>query len=173
VGNIGKAVLRRARAFGMKLLGTDIIDIAPDFILENGLEMTTLENLLVRSDFVSLHCDLNPSSYHLVSKDALQKIKTGAVLINTARGPIIDEPALVDALLSGRLAGAALDVFEIEPLPVNSPLLSMENVLLAPHNSNSSPAAWERVHRNTIKNLLDSLGIPFETSLFENSGKKA
>jgi D-3-phosphoglycerate dehydrogenase / 2-oxoglutarate reductase len=162
VGNIGKAVARRARAFGMKILGTDIVSIAPDFILENGVEMTSLEDLLSRSDFVSLHCDLNPTSYHLINQQTLDCMKPSAVLINTARGPIIDEPALVEALGSGSLGGAALDVFENEPLYLGHPLLSMDNVLLAPHNANSSPAAWERVHINTIKNLLEGLGIPAE-----------
>jgi D-3-phosphoglycerate dehydrogenase / 2-oxoglutarate reductase len=81
------------------------------------------------------------------------------VLINTARGPIIDEPALVAALQDSWIGGAALDVFELEPLPVNSPLRKMANVLLAPHNANSSPAAWDRVHWNTIRNLLDGLGL--------------
>jgi D-3-phosphoglycerate dehydrogenase len=83
-----------------------------------------------------------------------------AVLINTARGPIVDEVALVAALKAGTIGGAALDVFEIEPLPADSPLKQMDNVMLAPHNSNSSPAAWERVHWNTIRNLLEGLGIP-------------
>jgi D-3-phosphoglycerate dehydrogenase / 2-oxoglutarate reductase len=159
VGNIGKAVIRRGRSFGMNLLGCDIVEIAPDFILENGLEVTTLEDLLGRSDFVSLHCDLNPTSYHLINSFTLSLMKLGAVLINTARGPIVDEPALIEALQSGRLGGAALDVFEVEPLPLTSPLLGMQNVLLAPHNANSSPAAWERVHQNTIKNLIEGLGI--------------
>jgi D-3-phosphoglycerate dehydrogenase / 2-oxoglutarate reductase len=159
VGNIGKAVLRRARAFGMELLGNDILEIAPDFIREQRIEMTGLEDLLRRSDFVSLHCDLNPSSYHLINQHTLSHLKPGAVLINTARGAIVDEPALIEALLAGALAGAALDVFEVEPLPADSPLLTMENVLLTPHNSNSSPLAWERVHQNTIKNLLNGLGI--------------
>jgi D-3-phosphoglycerate dehydrogenase / 2-oxoglutarate reductase len=159
VGNIGKAVLRRARAFGMELLGNDILEIAPDFIREQRVEMTGLEELLGRSDFVSLHCDLNPSSYHLINQHTLSHFKAGAVLINTARGAIVDEPALIEALLAGALAGAALDVFEVEPLPADSPLLKMDNVLLAPHNSNSSPLAWERVHQNTIHNLLNGLGI--------------
>jgi D-3-phosphoglycerate dehydrogenase / 2-oxoglutarate reductase len=162
VGNIGKAVARRARSFGMTLLGNDIIEIPPDFILENKLETTSLEDLLSRSDFVSLHCDLNPTSYHLINQSTLNCIKHSAVLINTARGPVVDEPALVEALLSGRLAGAALDVFENEPLPAGHPYLTMDNVLLAPHNANSSPAAWERVHLNTIKNLLEGLGIHIE-----------
>lgn len=159
VGNCGKAVLRRARAFGMKLLGNDIISIAPDFILENGVEMTSLGDLMARADFISLNCDLNPTSYHLINAQTLGWVQPQAVLINTARGAIIDEAALVAALQQGRLAGAALDVFEIEPLPKDSPLLQMDNVLLAPHNANSSPAAWERVHHNTIQNLLEGLGL--------------
>ncbi len=159
VGNVGKAVIRRARGFGMRLLGNDIIPIAPDFILENNLEMTSLPDLLARADFISLNCDLNPTSRHIIREETLKLVKPGAVLINTARGPLVDEPALIAALESGWLAGAGLDVFEVEPLPLDSALLRMDNVMLAAHNSNSSPSAWERVHWNTIRNLLDGLGI--------------
>lgn len=159
VGNIGRAVIRRARAFGMKILGNDIVEIPPDFVLKNDVEMTSLESLLARSDFVSLNCDLNSTSYHLINGGTLALMKPEAVLINTARGPVVDEAALIDALRSGIISGAALDVFEREPLPADSPLLKMDNVLLAPHNANSSPTAWERVHRNTIRNLLIGLGI--------------
>jgi D-3-phosphoglycerate dehydrogenase len=98
-----------------------------------------------------------------MNSDTFALMKSNAVLINSARGPIVEEPALISALQSNRIAGAALDVFEVEPLPLDSPLMKMENVMLAPHNSNSSPAAWERVHWNTIKNLLDGLGIPHDT----------
>lgn len=159
VGNCGKAVLRRAKVFGMELLGNDIVEIAPDFLLENKVKMTSLENLLARADFVSLNCDLNPTSYHLIDSHRLRLIKPTAILINTSRGHVLDEAALIEALQDGTIAGAALDVFEEEPLPVNSPLLNMDNVMLAPHNANSSPAAWERVHTNTIKNLLIGLGV--------------
>jgi D-3-phosphoglycerate dehydrogenase / 2-oxoglutarate reductase len=162
LGNIGKAVTRRARAFGMNILGTDVVPIDPAFITETGVEMIRLETLLAGSDFISVNCDLNPTSYHLINRETLSLVKPGAVLINTARGPIVDEGALIDALQAGRLAGAALDVFEYEPLPLDSLLLKMDNVLLAPHNSNSSPAAWERVHWNTIRNLVEGLGLPFE-----------
>ncbi len=160
VGNIGKAVTRRARAFGMKVYGTDIIPIDHVFVGESGIEMTKLEHLLSNSDFISINCDLNPTSHHLINHDTLAFVKLGAVVINSARGPIVDEKALIAALQSKHLAGAALDVFEYEPLPMESPLMKMDNVMLAPHNSNSSPAAWERVHWSTIKNLLDGLGIP-------------
>ena len=159
VGNTGKAVLRRASAFGMELLGNDIVEIAPDFVREFRVEMTALEDLLRRADFVSLNCDLNPTSCHLIREETLRQMKPTAVLINTARGPIVDEAALVKALEDGAIAGAALDVFEVEPLPESSPLLTMDNVMLAPHNANSSPDAWERVHWNTIRNLLNGLGI--------------
>jgi len=159
VGNVGKAVIRRAKAFGMKLLGNDIREIEPDFILEQGLQMVTLKDLLQQSDFISINCDLNPTSFHLINAETLKLVNKYAVLINTARGPIVDENALINILQNGNLAGAALDVFEVEPLPITSPLMSMSNVLLAPHNSNSSPQAWERVHWNTIRNLLIGLGI--------------
>lgn len=159
VGNIGKAVLRRARAFGMKLLGNDIVPIAPDFILENGVEMASLRDLMSRADFISVNCDLNPTSHHMINAESLSWCRPEAVLINAARGPLVDEPALVEALQSGRIAGAALDVYEVEPLPLNSPLLKMNNVLLASHNANSSPTAWERVHWNTIRNLIIGLGL--------------
>jgi D-3-phosphoglycerate dehydrogenase len=159
IGNIGKAVTRRARAFGMKVFGNDIIEIDHVFITETGIEMTNLKHLLSASDFVSINCDLNPTSRHLINAKTLAMMKPEAILINTARGPIVDEKDLIEALQAKRLAGAALDVFEVEPLPLESPLLKLDNVMLAPHNSNSSPAAWERVHWNTIKNLLEGLEI--------------
>jgi D-3-phosphoglycerate dehydrogenase len=162
VGNIGKAVTRRAKAFGMKVYGTDIIEIDHVFVSETGIEMTTLEYLLSNSDFVSVNCDLNPTSHHIINSDTLALMKSTAVLINTARGPLVDEKALVAALNSGQIGGAALDVFEFEPLPAESPLLKMDNVMLAPHNSNSSPTAWERIHWSTIKNLVEGLGMAYK-----------
>ncbi len=159
IGNIGKAVTRRAKAFGMKVLGTDIVEIDHVFVSESGIQMTALDSLLSESDFVSVNCDLNPTSHHLINAKTLAQMKSTAILINTARGPIVDENALVAALRLGQVGGAALDVFEFEPLPLDSPLLKMDNVMLAPHNSNSSPTAWERIHWNTIRNLLEGLGI--------------
>jgi D-3-phosphoglycerate dehydrogenase len=162
VGAIGKTVLRKAHAFGMNLLGNDILEIDHVFITETRVKMTSLDDLLTHSDFVSLNCTLNPTSQHLINARTLSLMRPQAVLINTARGPIVDESALVEALGAGTIAGAALDVFETEPLPADSPLLQMDNLILAPHNANSSPSAWERVHWNTIKNLIEGLGIPFQ-----------
>jgi D-3-phosphoglycerate dehydrogenase / 2-oxoglutarate reductase len=164
LGNIGKAITRRARAFGMTILGTDIVEIDHVFIAETGIRMTSLAELLSGSDFVSLNCDLNPTSYRIINAQTLSLMRKHAVLINSARGPIVDEPALVAALKTGTISGAALDVFETEPLRPDNPLLRMDNVLLAPHNSNSSPTAWKRVHLNTIKNLIEGLGMAFDES---------
>ncbi len=159
VGRIGKAVLRRASAFGMTLLGNDIVEVDPHFVNDLRVEMTCLEDLLKQSDFVSLNTDLNHTSHYLMNEKTLSLMKPTAVLINTSRGPIVREEDLLNALQNGTIGGAALDVFEAEPLPKDSPLLQMDNVLLAPHNANSSPACWERVHWNTIRNLLIGLGL--------------
>jgi D-3-phosphoglycerate dehydrogenase len=159
VGYIGKEVLRKASSFKMRLLATDLVQPPQEFIDQYNVEMVSLNQLLSESDFISVNCDLNPTSFHLMNDQTFKAVKNGAVIINTARGPIIEEPALVRALQDGHLGGAALDVFEVEPLPLDSPLLKMPNVMLAPHNSNSSPAAWEKVHWNTIKNLLTGLKI--------------
>jgi D-3-phosphoglycerate dehydrogenase len=159
VGAIGKAVIQRANAFDMAVLGNDVIKIDPDFITQYSVNMLSLEDLLSQADFITINCDLNPTSRHLINHRTLEHMKPSAIIINTARGPIIEEHALIEALQNQRLAGAALDVFEVEPLPEDSPLRSMDNVLLAAHNSNSSPSAWERVHWRTIRNLLAGLGI--------------
>jgi D-3-phosphoglycerate dehydrogenase len=162
VGKIGKAVLRRARSFGMRLLGNDIVEIDQAFLWDIGVEMVTLDQLLSLSDFLSLNCDLNPSSCRLINREAFTKMHPQAVLINTSRGQVIDENALVEALQQGQIAGAGLDVFEDEPLPAGHPLMTMENVLLSPHNANSSPGAWARVHKNSLRNLFEGLGLEFD-----------
>ena len=157
VGNVGREVIRRAVAFGMRVLGNDIVTIPDSFLAETGLEAMGKDRLLAMSDFVSLNCDLNPTSYHIIGKAELALMKPTAYLVNTARGPLVDEPALVRALQQGEIAGAALDVFEVEPLPNDSQLRKLGNCLLAPHNANSSRKAYRRVHENTIRNLLAHL----------------
>jgi D-3-phosphoglycerate dehydrogenase / 2-oxoglutarate reductase len=157
IGATGSGTLRRAGAFGAELLGTDIRAVNAGHIKALEVEMVDLSELLERSDYVCLHCDLNSTSDHLISTPQFKIMKPTAVVLNLARGPIIDEIALIAALKNGEIAGAALDVFEDEPLPKNSLLLEMDNVMIAPHNSNSSPAAWERVHLSTLNQLLDGL----------------
>lgn len=157
VGNIGKAVVRRARAFGTRVIGRDPAAVDSSFLAETGLVMTSLDEMLKEADFVSLHCDLNPTSFRLIGRNELRAMKSNAYLINTARGPIIDEAALVDALREKWIAGAALDVFEVEPLPDDSPLREFPNCLLATHNANNSRHAVQRVHESTIANLLNAL----------------
>ena len=157
VGNIGKAVVRRAVAFGMTVLGCDPVTVAESFRAETGLKLVSMDELLNSSDFVTLHCDLNPTSYHLIARPQFDSMRPTAYLINTSRGLVINEQALVEALQRGKIAGAALDVFETEPLPCDSPLRMMNNCLLAPHNANSGRAAKKLVHESTIRNLLNGL----------------
>jgi D-3-phosphoglycerate dehydrogenase / 2-oxoglutarate reductase len=158
LGASGRAVARRASACGMRVVGNCLQPPTPDEQRQLGVTMVTLETLLAESDFVTLHADLRAENRHLIDRHRIEQMKTGAVLINTARGQLVDETALTTALASGRLAGAALDVFEEEPLSPESPLRKLSNVYLAPHNANASFAAAERVHANTIQHVLQALG---------------
>ena len=155
MGNIGKAVARKLKPFHTKLYGNDIIDV-PD-AKSLGVEMVDLDSLLVKSDFVAICCDLNPSSHHLINSEKLKRMKTKSVLLNTARGPIVKEIDLINALNNQIIAGAGLDVFEDEPLAVDSPLRQMDNVILSSHNVNASPLHWNRIHRNSLDMLFKYL----------------
>ena len=157
VGNVGKSVIRRAKAFSMSILAHDIKNIPTPFSDEYDIEIVSKTDLLSRADFVSLNCDLNPTSFHILSDAEFSIMKPTACLINTARGPLVDEPALIRALKNSKIGGAALDVFEQEPLPKESELLSIKNCILSPHNSNSSHKSWEKVHLNTLNNLIEGL----------------
>jgi D-3-phosphoglycerate dehydrogenase len=157
VGDVGSVVAERGSAFDMTVLGNDIEPIDETVVSQTGLDVVEKEELLRRADFVSLNTDLNETSHHLMGGEQFEIMKDDGVLINASRGPVVDEEALVAALQNGEIGGAALDVFEEEPLPLDSPLRDMKNVMLAPHNANSSPTAWEFVHENTIDNLFDVL----------------
>lgn len=156
-GNIGTRLARKAEAFGMKILVYDIRKIPAAIKEQYRIEQVDLDTLLREADFVSTNCDLNETSYHILSTEEFRKMKSTAIVINTARGPIIDEKALIDALENGEIAGCGLDVFEEEPLPLDSPLRRMDNAILAAHNSNSSPKYWEYIHESTLNNLLKGL----------------
>lgn len=157
VGNCGKAVALRCGGFGLRLLGNDIVRIDPALVEETKMRVVSLEQLLGESDFISMNCDLNPTSYHLMNDRTFSLVKPGAYYITTCRGPVTDEEALIEALRSGRLAGAGIDVFEKEPLPRESPLRSYDNVLLSPHNANSDPATADRIHDATLHYLIEEL----------------
>ncbi len=157
VGNCGSAVAKRAAAFGMRTLGCDRVAIAPPLLRDLGVRQVALDELLAEADFVSLNVDLNETSFHLIAEPQLRQMKSAAILVNTSRGAVVDEQALVNALAQGWIAGAALDVFEVEPLPLDSPLRHQENCLLSPHNANSSAAAARKVHESTLNNLLEEL----------------
>jgi len=162
VGNIGKAVARRAHVFGMTLLGNDPVEMPTEFLWQTDMEMVSKTRLLQESDFVSLHCDLNPTSRLVINRDDIVLMKPTAYLINTARGPLVNEVALILALQQGWIAGAGLDVFENEPLNPDSVLIGMENVLLSSHNANTGYSAREAVHISTINNLFRGLGCETE-----------
>jgi phosphoglycerate dehydrogenase-like enzyme len=133
LGRIGQATAARALGLGMKVVAYDPFPPAAFLDQFPSIRMLELDDLLSQSDFVSLHLPMSPATKHLINDSSIAKMKRGAMLINTARGPLIDEAALVRALESGQIRAAGLDVFEVEPLPASSPLLKMSNVLLAPH----------------------------------------
>jgi D-3-phosphoglycerate dehydrogenase len=143
-GNIPRALAPKAKAFGLNVITHDPY-VAPEHLAALGVENTSLEDLLARSDFVSVHAPLLPATRGLVGAVALAAMKKGAFLINTARGPLVDEAALVAALDSGHLGGAALDVVAAEPLPKDSPLLGRDNVILTPHTAFYSVEALEEL----------------------------
>jgi D-3-phosphoglycerate dehydrogenase / 2-oxoglutarate reductase len=143
-GNIPRALAPKAKAFGLKVLAHDPY-VAKDVLDAAGVEGVSFDALLARSDFVSVHAPLLPATRGLMNAAAFAKMKQGAYLINTARGPLIDEPALIAALDSGRLGGAALDVVTTEPLAKDSPLIGRDNVILTPHTAFYSVEALDEL----------------------------
>jgi D-3-phosphoglycerate dehydrogenase len=159
VGNIGKAIIERAHSFRIKILACDIVSPNQQFLQKYDVQMVSKEQLLSESNFITLNCDLNTSTNHFLSDSEFELMQNKPFIINAARGPLIDETALCNALSSGKISGAALDVFEYEPLPSTSMLRQFDQVVLAPHNANSSQISWGKVHENTLNNLLIGLGI--------------
>mmetsp|Transcript_8924 Transcript_8924/g.16032 ORF Transcript_8924/g.16032 Transcript_8924/m.16032 type:complete len:328 (+) Transcript_8924:47-1030(+) len=143
-GAIGSKVAQLAKLMGMNVL---ISSRKPQGAGSDGIEITTVEDLLSRSDFVSLHCPLTPDTRHLINASALKQMKPSAFIINTARGPIIHEGDLIEALKAGTIAGAGLDVQDVEPPPQDSPLYTLPNVILTPH------IGWKRFE--TRQRLMD------------------
>ena len=152
MGRIGRTLTTRALAFGMRVLASDPLlteENRPD-----GVEIATFDRLLAESDFVSLHTPLIPETTGLIGRDALAAMKSTAFLVNAARGPLIDDAALVEALQSGGIAGAALDVTPVEPLPKDHPLTAMENVILTPHTAFHSLESLNELEVRTAREVV-------------------
>jgi len=143
-GNIPRTLAPKAKAFGLRVIAHDPY-VLPDVLAAAGVEGVSFDRLLELSDFISIHAPLMPATRGLFNADVFGRMKPGALLINTARGPLIDEPALIAALDSGRLGGAALDVVTIEPLAKDSKLLVRDNVILTPHTAFYSVEALEEL----------------------------
>lgn len=154
-GAIGQGVGQRARGLGMQVVAHDPHQTdTPD-----GTALLPFPDLLDRADVICLCCNQTAENYHLMNADSFAKARDGLILVNVARGGLVDEAALVSALSEGKVAAAALDVFETEPLPKDHPLLQFENVVVSSHNANSTIEAIEHVHANTMRNLFDHLGL--------------
>jgi D-3-phosphoglycerate dehydrogenase / 2-oxoglutarate reductase len=154
MGSIGRAVVARARPFFREVIGSDpyareaVVDGVP-------VEMVSLEELLRRSDFVDLHVPGTTETKHLLNRQTLALMKPGAYLVSTCRGSVVDTEALVEALASGKLAGAGLDVFEQEPLPMDHPLRSFPEVIITPHVAFYSAEAVQELRRDTCLNIVN------------------
>jgi len=144
LGNIGKKVARRVQAFDATVQYHQPRRLGPELEQELGVRYCSLDELVSTSDILSLHAPLSARTRHIIDRNRLQSMKPGAVVINTGRGALIDETALVEALKQGRLAGAGLDAFEEEPIRHDSPLLELENVVLSPHSAGTTADTWRR-----------------------------
>ncbi len=156
LGNIGRVVARKASCLGLKLLGHDPY-VKPEQATELGVELVTLEELLRRSDYVTIHCPLNAETRGLIGAAQLALMKPTACLINMARGPVVVQAALYDALVSHAITAAALDVLEQEPPKPDDPLLQLDNVIITPHTSSGSVEAVIQLRRDTAQNVVDML----------------
>jgi D-3-phosphoglycerate dehydrogenase / 2-oxoglutarate reductase len=153
LGRIGGAMARRLIGQGMTVLVADP-QLSQEAAMDAGVKMVDLDTLLAQSDLVSIHAPSTPSTRHMMNDDTFAKMKSGAIIVNTSRGPLIDQAALLRALKSGHLGGAGLDVFEIEPLPENDPLREQANVILSPHVSGMDRKAEELVTKRCVSNIL-------------------
>lgn len=156
LGRIGKEVAKRGRGFDMEILAYD--EYQDDaFAAEMGVTYVPLEELLARSDFVTLHCALTPDTHQLIGAAELARMKSTAVLINAARGPVVDTAALTEALQNGTIWAAGLDVTDPEPIPADHPLVHMENVVIAPHIASASVDSRNKMAVMAATNLLQAL----------------
>jgi D-3-phosphoglycerate dehydrogenase len=156
LGNIGRTVARQAACLGLKVIASDPY-LRPDQAASLGVELVGLEDLLSRADYVSLHCPLVSETRHLIGAAQLAMMKPSAYLLNLARGPVVDQPALYQALVTGTIAGAALDVLDVEPPSPDEPLLKLPNVILTLHTASWSAQSIVQLRRDTAANVVDML----------------
>ena len=164
-GRIGQAVARRAKGFGMQVIYADAIQLPAEVEAETGARRVDLDTLLAESDFISIHTNLTPETRHLFGSDQFKKMKDTAVIVNTSRGPVVDEAALADALESGEIFAAGLDVFENEP-EVNERLLALENAVVIPHLGSATVDTRNAMGALAVENVFAALdGAPPPTIL--------
>jgi glyoxylate reductase len=156
-GRIGREMARRASGFGMRTLYHDVVPAEPEVEQALGATHSPFETVLAESDFVSLHTVLSAETRHLIDAAALARMKPGAILINTSRGSVVDQDALADALRSGHLFGAGLDVTDPEPLRADHPLVQLPNCLVVPHIASASERTRDRMAEKAARNLLAGL----------------
>jgi glyoxylate reductase len=163
-GRIGQALARRAQGFGMRILYHDVEELPEDVTGPLGASYLPLEQLLAESDFVSLHVNLSPETRHLINRDSLGWMKPTAVLVNTSRGPVVDQAALAEALQGGVIWAAALDVTDPEPIPMDDPLVGLDNCLIVPHIASASRTTRGKMAAMAAANLLAGVrGEPMPT----------
>jgi glyoxylate reductase len=155
-GRIGQSMARRARGFDMRILYYDVYR-QEDLESSMGVGYAELDTIFREADFLSIHTDLNAATRHMINADSLSRMKPGAVLVNTARGPIVDPDALYQALAAGKIRAAALDVTEPEPIPSDSPLLKLANCIVVPHIASASIATRARMAEMAAANLIAGL----------------
>ncbi|QGQ46155.1 C-terminal binding protein [Metabacillus sediminilitoris] len=155
-GRIPRRLIEKVKPLGFKTVAYDPF-VSGEEMAAVGVEKMELDDLIRHADYLSVHVPLIPDTYHLINEERLSKMKRNAVIINTARGPIIDEKALADALKKGIIAGAALDVTEEEPVSINNPLLEMDNVIITPHSAWYSEEAMIELRQKAAKNIVQVL----------------
>lgn len=153
LGNIGRQVAKRVQGFDSRVQYFDLFPQSPERELELNVTRVGLEELFATSDIVTCHTPLTPATRHIVSRDLITTMKPAAILINTSRGPVVDESALIEALSEGHIAGAGLDVFETEPVDPDNPLLSMDNVVVTPHSAGTTWDTWFRRAEFAYRNM--------------------
>ncbi len=175
-GRIGQGMAKRASGFEMRVLYYDVYR-REDLEQSMGVTYADMDTLLRESDFVTIHTDLNPDTRHLFNADAFAKMKPNAIVINSARGPIIDTDALYDALTQGKIRAAALDVTEPEPIPLDSPLVSLPNCLIVPHIASGSIATRGKMAEMAARNLIagvkgERLPTPVNPEVYDKGIRK-